>query len=161
MSDDDIDDLFEQVSREAHELLKKAGGPVKRVSVRAGEAHIEIEWDPTAAPAPLTGGMPAAGAPMGQAALGDGAGADLGAVSAVTAPLVGTFYASPEPGAKPFVEVGDVVEPGQEVGIIEAMKIMNRIVSDVSGKVAEIVVSDGDMVEFGQKLMLVEPLDAE
>ena len=161
MSDDDIEELFEQVSREAHELLKKTGGPVKRVSVRAGEAHIEIEWDPTAAPPLLTGGMPAAGAPLGQAVVGDGAGADLGTVSAVTAPLVGTFYSSPEPGAKPFVEVGDVVEPGQEVGIIEAMKIMNRIVSDVSGKIAEIVVTDGDMVEFGQKLMLVEPQDAE
>ena len=158
MSDDDVE-LFEQVSREAHELLKKAGGPVKRVSVRAGDAHIEIEWDPTAAPAPLTGGMPAAG---GMAASTDGAApVDMAGVTAVTAPLVGTFYGAPEPGAKPFVEVGDMVEPGQEVGIIEAMKIMNRIVSDVSGKVSEIVVNDGDMVEFGQKLMLVEPLDAE
>ena len=159
MSDDA--ELFEQVSREAHELLKKAGGPVTRVSVRAGDAHIEIEWDPSAAPAPLTGGVPLGGLGAAQAVSADGPGADLGAVTAVTAPLVGTFYSAPEPGAKPFVEVGDVVEPGQEVGIIEAMKIMNRIVSDVSGKVAEIVVTDGDMVEFGQKLMLLEPLDAE
>lgn len=159
MSDDDIDELFEQVSKEAHELLKKAGGPVKRVSVRAGEAHIEIEWDPSVAPAPLTGGVPAAG--MAGSASEASAPLDMAGVTAVTAPLVGTFYGAPEPGAKPFVEVGDVVEPGQEVGIIEAMKIMNRIVSDVSGKVAEIVVNDGDMVEFGQKLMLVEPLDAE
>ena len=156
MSDDDIDELFEQVSKEAHELLKKAGGPVKRVSVRAGEAHIEIEWDPSVAPAPITGGVAAApAADTGSAPI------DMAGVSAVTAPLVGTFYSSPEPGAKPFVEVGDVVETGQEVGIIEAMKIMNRIVSEVSGKIAEIVVTDGDMVEFGQKLMLVEPLDAE
>lgn len=157
MSEPD-NDLFEQVSREAHELLKKAGGPVKRVSVRAGDAHIEIEWDPTAAPAPLTGGMPVAG---GMAASTDSAPIDMAGVSAVTAPLVGTFYSAPEPGSKPFVEVGDMVEPGQEVGIIEAMKIMNRIVSDVSGKISEIVVNDGDMVEFGQKLMLVEQPDAE
>jgi len=157
MSDDDIEDLFEQVSREAHELLKKAGGPVKRVSVRAGEAHIEIEWDPTAAPAGIS---TTAGLPMASAALEGPAGTELDGV-AITAPLVGTFYGAPEPGAKPFVEPGDVVEPGQEVGIIEAMKIMNRIVADVGGKVAEIIVSDGEMVEFGQKLMLLEPLDGE
>ena len=153
---DDVE-LFEQVSRQAHELLKKAGGPVKRVSVRAGDAHIEIEWDPTANPAPLTGGLPAAGS---TGALDGPAGTESDGV-AITAPLVGTFYGAPEPGAKPFVEAGDIVEPGQEVGIIEAMKIMNRIVADVGGKVAEIVVADGEMVEFGQKLMLLEPLDAE
>jgi acetyl-CoA carboxylase biotin carboxyl carrier protein len=79
----------------------------------------------------------------------------------VTAPLVGTYYRSPEPGAKPFVEVGDLVEAEQEIGIIEAMKIMNRIVADTGGRVAELVVNDGDMVEFGQTLMLLEPLDAE
>ncbi|HEV7888218.1 MAG TPA: biotin/lipoyl-containing protein, partial [Acidimicrobiales bacterium] len=79
----------------------------------------------------------------------------------VTAPLVGTYYRSPEPGAKPFVEVGDMVEAEQEIGIIEAMKIMNRIVADAGGKVVELVVNDGDMVEFGQTLMLLEPLDAE
>lgn len=158
MSDDDIEDLFEQVSREAHELLKKAGGPVKRVSVRAGEAHIEIEWDPTANPAPITGGLPSGG--TAASALEGPAGTELDGV-AITAPLVGTFYGAPEPGAKPFVEPGDIVEPGQEVGIIEAMKIMNRIVSDVGGKVAEIIVSDGEMVEFGQKLMLLESLDGE
>lgn len=161
MSDDDIDELFEQVSREAHELLKKAGGPVKRVSVRAGEAHIEIEWDPAVAPAPITGGVPAGGGGGAAAGAVEGAaGTELEGV-AITAPLVGTFYGAPEPGAKPFVEPGDVVEVGQEVGIIEAMKIMNRIVADVGGKVADIVVSDGDMVEFGQKLMLLEPLDGE
>jgi acetyl-CoA carboxylase biotin carboxyl carrier protein len=75
--------------------------------------------------------------------------------------LVGTYYRSPEPGAKPFVEVGDVVEPDQEVGIIEAMKIMNRIVAETGGRVAELVANDGDMVEFGQPLILLEPLDAE
>lgn len=154
MSDDDVEDLFEKVSREAHELLKKAGGPVKRVSVRAGEAHIEIEWDPTAAPSP-------AGPPPSPAGVVDGAADTEVDGAAITAPLVGTFYSAPEPGAKPFVDVGDVVEPGQEVGIIEAMKIMNRIVADVGGKVADIVVHDGEMVEFGQKLMLLDPLGGE
>jgi acetyl-CoA carboxylase biotin carboxyl carrier protein len=154
MSDDD---LFDKVSREAHELLKKAGGPVTRISVAAGDAIIEIEWDPTAAPAgPATGGygLPAAVEPQAGGIEADGR-------TAVTAPLVGTFYRSPEPGAKPFVEVGDMVEAEQEVGIIEAMKIMNRIVADASGKVVELLVNDGDMVEFGQPLMLLEAPDAE
>ena len=74
----------------------------------------------------------------------------------MVAPLVGTFYRSPEPGAKPFVEVGDVVEPETEVAIVEAMKIMNRITADCAGRVTEILVSDGEMVEFGQTLMYVE-----
>jgi acetyl-CoA carboxylase biotin carboxyl carrier protein len=152
------DDLFDKVSREAHELLKKAGGPVTRVSVQSGDHRIEIEWDPSVAPAPIMGGV--------LLAMGDGAGAGVGAadtsgLTPVTAPLVGTYYRSPEPGAKPFVEVGDIVEPEQEIGIIEAMKIMNRIVADTGGKVAELVVNDGEMVEFGQTLMLLEPLDSE
>ena len=74
----------------------------------------------------------------------------------VVAPLVGTFYRSPEPGSKPFVEVGDVVEPDSEVAIVEAMKIMNRITADCAGRVTEILVADGEMVEFGQTLMYVE-----
>jgi acetyl-CoA carboxylase biotin carboxyl carrier protein len=93
--------------------------------------------------------------------VGAAAGADTSGATSITAPLVGTYYRSPEPGAKPFVEVGDVVEPDQEVGIIEAMKIMNRIVAETGGRVAELVANDGDMVEFGQPLILLEPLDAE
>lgn len=75
----------------------------------------------------------------------------------VTSPMVGTFYASPAPGAKPFVQLGDTVKPGQTVCIIEAMKLMNDISSEVSGKVAQILVQDGQAVEYGQVLMLIEP----
>lgn len=154
--DDEKIDLFDKVSREAHELLKKAGGPVTKIKVQSGDTKITIEWDPTAAPAPMTGGV--GGLPQVETTV---AGGEASGLTPVTAPLVGTFYRSPEPGAKPFVEIGDVVEPEQEIGIIEAMKIMNRIVSDVGGRVAELVVTDGDMVEFGQTIMLLEPLDAE
>ena len=156
--DDEKTDLFDKVSREAHELLKKAGGAVTKIKVQSGDTKITIEWDPNAAPAGPAGG---GGYGLPQVEPSVAAGGDTSGLTPVTAPLVGTFYSSPEPGAKPFVEVGDVVEPGQEIGIVEAMKIMNRIVSDVGGKVAELVVSDGDMVEFGQTIMLLEPLDAE
>ncbi len=74
----------------------------------------------------------------------------------ITSPMVGAFYAAPAPGAKPFVKVGDVVSAGQVVCIVEAMKLMNEIESEVSGKVTQICVEDGQSVEFGQVLMYVE-----
>lgn len=74
----------------------------------------------------------------------------------ITAPLVGVFYRSPAPGAPPFVEEGDLVEPGQTVCIIEAMKLMNEIKSHVRGRVKKILVDNGQAVEFGQRLFLIE-----
>ncbi len=74
----------------------------------------------------------------------------------ITSPMVGTFYKAPSPDAKPFVEVGSTVSDGQVVCIIEAMKLMNEIEADVSGKVIEICIEDGQPVEFGQILMYVE-----
>lgn len=74
----------------------------------------------------------------------------------VTSPMVGTFYLAASPGAKPFVEVGTTVSTGQVVCIIEAMKLMNEIESEVSGKVTQICVKDGEAVEYGQVLMYVE-----
>ena len=74
----------------------------------------------------------------------------------VTAPMVGTFYASPSPEAAPFVKEGDNISIGQIVCIIEAMKLMNEIEADASGKITEICVKNGDSVEFGQVLMYVE-----
>jgi len=76
----------------------------------------------------------------------------------VKAPMVGTFYRAPSPGAKPFVEVGDTVEEGDVLCIIEAMKLMNEIKSECKGKIVEILVENGDPVEFGQVLFLIEPL---
>ena len=74
----------------------------------------------------------------------------------ITSPMVGAFYAAPAPGAKPFVKVGDTVSAGQVVCIVEAMKLMNEIESEVSGKITQICVEDGQSVEYGQVLMYVE-----
>jgi acetyl-CoA carboxylase biotin carboxyl carrier protein len=74
----------------------------------------------------------------------------------IKSPMVGTFYRSPSPGAKSFVELGDAVKEGQPVCIIEAMKIMNEIESDTSGKVVRILCENGQAVEFGQPLFIVE-----
>jgi len=75
----------------------------------------------------------------------------------ITSPMVGTFYRAPSPGAPPFTDLGKTVSVGQIVCIIEAMKLMNEIESDVSGKVVEMCVQDGQPVEYGQVLMIVEP----
>jgi acetyl-CoA carboxylase biotin carboxyl carrier protein len=74
----------------------------------------------------------------------------------VTAPMVGTFYGSPSPGAKAFVDIGSRVAVGDTLCIIEAMKMMNQIEADVAGKVVSILVDNGDPVEFGQPLFEIE-----
>ena len=70
--------------------------------------------------------------------------------------MVGTFYASPTPGARSFVEIGSQVAPGDTLCIIEAMKMMNQIESDVAGRIVSILVENGDPVEFGQPLFVIE-----
>ncbi|HHJ63918.1 MAG TPA: acetyl-CoA carboxylase biotin carboxyl carrier protein [Aquifex aeolicus] len=74
----------------------------------------------------------------------------------IKSPLVGTFYRSPSPEAPPFVEVGDIVSPGQVLCIIEALKVMNEIESDVRGRVEKILVENGETVEYGQPLFLID-----
>ena len=75
--------------------------------------------------------------------------------SIVKAPLVGTFYAAPSEGAKPFAQVGDVVKKGQVLGIIEAMKLMNEIECEVDGTVEEVYVENQEMIEYGQPLFRI------
>ena len=74
----------------------------------------------------------------------------------IKSPLVGTFYRSPSPGAPPFVEVGDIVSPGQVLCIVEALKVMNEIESDVRGKIVKILAENGETVEYGQPLFLID-----
>lgn len=76
----------------------------------------------------------------------------------VQSPMVGTFYRAPSPEAPPYVEVGDIVRPGQVLCIIEAMKIMNEIEAEVAGKIIEICVDNAQPIEFGQVLFRIEPL---
>lgn len=78
----------------------------------------------------------------------------------VTSPMIGTFYSAPAPGEAPFVQVGDQIEAGQVIGIIEAMKIMNEIVSDHSGTITSILVENAQPVEYGFPLMTVSRADA-
>jgi acetyl-CoA carboxylase biotin carboxyl carrier protein len=93
---------------------------------------------------------PAAGAPDAPAPAGSG-------LKEVRSPMVGTFYAQPEPGAEPYVRIGSRVTSGQTVCIIEAMKIMNEIEAEVTGVVREVLVDDASPVEYGQVLFRVDP----
>jgi acetyl-CoA carboxylase biotin carboxyl carrier protein len=76
----------------------------------------------------------------------------------IKSPMVGTFYRAPNPEVPPYVEVGTTIEPGQVICIIEAMKLMNEIKSEIKGKILEILVDNAEPVEFGQPLFLIEPL---
>lgn len=76
----------------------------------------------------------------------------------IKAPMVGTFYRAPSPESLPFVEIGQIIEPGHVICIIEAMKLMNEIKSEVKGKIIETFVDNAEPVEFGQPMFLVEPL---
>jgi len=76
----------------------------------------------------------------------------------IKAPMVGTFYRAPSPEAPPYVEVGQVIEPGQVVCIIEAMKLMNEIKAEIKGKLIEVIVDNSEPVEYGQSMFILEPL---
>ena len=108
-----------------------------------------------AAAASGTAGTAAASGTAGIAA-GNGAAAEE-PHAFVTAQMVGVFYRSREPGARPFVETGDLVSTGQQVGIIEAMKLMIPVEADASGRVVEVLVEDGTAVEYGDRLFALAP----
>lgn len=80
-------------------------------------------------------------------------------VFSISSPMVGTFYRAPSPDANPFVEVGDIVEEGKVICIIEAMKLMNEIKADKKGKVVKILVENGTAIEYGQELFILEPIE--
>ncbi len=101
----------------------------------------------TIIPAPVQ--APAQPAPEAQAPVKENA-------ITIKSPMVGTFYRAASPGAKPYVEVGQIVKPGDVVCIIEAMKLMNEIKAEIGGKVSKIAIENGEPVEFGQDLFIIE-----
>ncbi len=142
--------LITAVWEEARDLIKRLeGSSVQRFSVEAGDTRIEIERG-------IAPGAPHVAVAASMMAEESVAAPEEDGRHPIKAPLVGTFYRAPQPGADPFVKVGDVVEAGQTVAIVEAMKLMNQVQSDVKGVVSEIVVEDGQWVEFEQTMILLE-----
>ena len=127
------------------------------ISLEDGEQAITLRKEVVVSSAPQVVAAPvqaAAPVAVAEAPAADVAPAKKG--TPITSPMVGTFYKAPSPDSEPFVSVGSTVSSGDVVCIVEAMKMMNEIESEVSGKVVEICVEDGQPVEFGQVLMYVE-----
>ncbi len=121
-----------------------------RIVNRNGAAPVQVHQpvtiaQPTAVPAPVQEAAPAP-APAAPKQTG----------TPLTSPMVGTFYRAPSPGADPFVKVGDTVKKGQVVCIIEAMKLLNEVEADMDGTIKEVCVENGQPVEFGQSLFIIE-----
>ena len=156
------------------ELLEESG--IAEIEIKEGEEAVRISrmppagaaahplppqawfapppgWEGGRAAAPISASPEAGG--QGTAG-GESAGKPKPNEHVITAPMVGTFYASPSPGGKPFVEIGDEVKVGQVLCIIEAMKMMNQIEADRAGRITSIMARNGDPVEFGQPLFVVE-----
>ena len=118
--------------------------------VKAGAAPAQVQY--IQAPAPLLASAPVAAAAEPAVAAAE----PVAAGHAVKSPMVGTFYRSASPGAKSFVELGSVVREGETICIIEAMKILNEIEADKSGTVTKILAENGQAVEYGQPLFMIE-----
>ena len=139
------------------ELLEESG--IAEIEISEGEESVRISrygsGGPTAMPVHYSA-MPAAAAAPAPSAAPVAAPVANKADHTVTAPMVGTFYASPTPGAKGFVDIGSEVNVGDTLCIIEAMKMMNQIESDKAGRVTAVLVKNGEPVEFGQPLFIIE-----
>lgn len=150
--------IYNMVDLETIEKLADivAAKELGEITIADGEKYITVKGKKCLPPMPLAG-VPVAASPAVSAA----APAETPAVSqkpagkSIKAPLVGTFYAAPSPDQPPFVQVGDTVKKGDVVLIIESMKLMNEVTSDVDGVVQEILVKNGDAVEYDQPLMIL------
>jgi len=140
------------------ELLEESG--IAEIEIKEGEEAIRIsrhpagvpaQYAPTPAPAAAIHEIPPAAPPAGAAPQIP----DVPEGNKIVSPMVGTYYAASSPNAEPFVKVGDEVNVGDTLCIIEAMKMMNQIESDVAGRISAIQVENGDPVEFGEVLFIV------
>ena len=148
------------------ELLDESG--IAEIEITEGEESVRISRHPTgvaAAPVAVAAAPVAAAAP---APLAAPAASPVAAAAepeeegyAVKAPMVGTFYSSPSPGSPMFVQIGDRVNEGDTLCIVEAMKMMNQIEADVSGTIKSIRVQNGDPVEYGQILFVIDQRGAD
>ena len=137
------------------ELLEESG--MSEIEIKEGEESVKISRYGNS-PAPshsfVQQQAPASLPPMAAAPVIADQPSTIG--QSLTSPMVGTYYSAPSPTAKPFVTIGQHVKQGDTIGIVEAMKIMNQIEAEQSGTVLQILVKDGEAVEFGQPLIVVE-----
>jgi acetyl-CoA carboxylase biotin carboxyl carrier protein len=138
------------------ELLEESG--ISELEISEGEESVRISRHPRGGlglGTPMIAAAPLAAAPA-MPATAAGEHKPRSNDTTVTSPMVGTYYSASAPGAKPFVEIGSEVKTGQVLCIIEAMKMMNQIESDKAGRVTAILAKNGEPVEFGQPLFIIE-----
>lgn len=157
MSDESANLLTDDV-RELLRLVCQTD--ITELSLERGDAKIHVKrtlYATAVAPAPGYVAGPAAVVTSGMAEVGDAFAAPSGAP--ITSPMVGTFYSAPSPKDPVYVKIGDEVHPGDVVGIVEAMKMMNEIECEIHGRVSAIHVENGQPIEYGQALMTITPLE--
>ena len=143
-------EIDEDAVRKLAALLEDTG--LAEIEYESGGQRVRLARNGVAAPMTYAAPAAAAGAPAAAAPIAD----DAKHPGAVLSPMVGTAYLSSQPGAAPFIKLGDSVAAGQTLLIIEAMKTFNPIRAPKAGKIAKINISDGQPVEFGEPLMIVE-----
>ena len=147
------------------ELLDESG--IAEIEITEGEESVRISRHASSVaaaplPVPVAAPAPAAPAPAASAAPAPAPAAEPEEDGhAVTAPMVGTYYSAPSPGSPPFVQVGDKINEGDTLCIVEAMKMMNQIEAEVSGTVKSIRAQNGDPVEYGQILFVIDQRGAD
>jgi len=132
---------LDEVRRQAVALLSALDRPPRTLRIQAGAVTVDITWDEGDAAAAVLAPSAADTAP---------------AVPVLTSPVVGTFYHAREPGAEPFVSVGSEVRTGQQIGIVEAMKMMIPVQADRGGRIAAVLKGNGESVEYGEPLFALE-----
>ncbi|MDB4879760.1 MAG: accB [Gemmatimonadetes bacterium] len=152
-------DILDESTVDSIEISSDKGMKIRISKSPSGRGAMQVAPQPMMAPIIAAPALPAPRATPadGVQAVDEGAGPAGKSGSEVKSPMVGTFYGAPEPGAKPYVSLGTRVSKGQILCIIEAMKIMNEIESEVSGVVTEILASDAQPVEYGQALFRIDP----
>jgi acetyl-CoA carboxylase biotin carboxyl carrier protein len=155
MNEDELKRLIRLVEESDIDELEidRPFGRIRITKRRAEDPPPVARIDPRPAP-PAEPATPSAPPP---AASPTPAGGRDPSLVAIAAPMVGTFYSAPAPGAKPYVSVGDTVGVGQVVCIVEAMKLMNEVQSEVAGRITQVCVENGQAVEYGQEIYLVTP----
>ena len=135
------------------ELLEESD--IAEIEIHEGEESVRISRGSSVVPSMIAAPAPVAAAAVAPAAVPAPAPAAEPEGHIIRSPMVGTFYRAPSPGAKPFVEEGQAVSSGETLCIIEAMKILNQIESDKSGKIVEILVENGQPVEYNEPLFVI------
>jgi acetyl-CoA carboxylase biotin carboxyl carrier protein len=131
------------------------GADLEELEVAEGDRRIRVRRRSGNVSMPVVSGAPRHGGTQVPAAAG--VAPETTGLAPIESPMVGTFYRAPAPGADPYVKEGDLIQKGTVVCIVEAMKLMNEIESEVSGRLVKVVAENGKPVEFGQALFLVEP----